>query len=42
MPETSPQDEIASLERKLEASRDRPGYAERVTAINARLAELRK
>jgi hypothetical protein len=42
MPETSRDEEIAALERKLEASRDRAGYAERVKAIEARLVELRK
>ena len=41
MPETSTQDLIDALERKLEASRDRPGYAERVKAIEAELERLR-
>lgn len=41
MPETPKQDEIDALERKLAASVDRPGYADRVRAIEARLAELR-
>lgn len=41
MPESDNQAEIEALERKLEASRDRPGYADRVKAIAARLQELR-
>lgn len=41
MPETSQQEQIAALERKLAASRDRPGYADRVKAIEEQLAKLR-
>lgn len=37
----TPAEETADLERKLAASRDRPGYGDRVTAIEARLAVLR-
>lgn len=34
-------EEIATLERKLAASQGRNGYADRIKAIEARLAELR-
>ena len=34
------QSEKEMLQRKLDASRDQPGYADRIKAIEARLAEL--
>jgi hypothetical protein len=34
-------EQIADLERRLEASRGLAGYADRIKAIEARLAELR-
>lgn len=41
MSEKPVDEQIAELERKLEACRDLPGYAERVKALQAKLDELR-